>query len=194
MDETAVRRLSPPPTPSKKPWTIIHLFHVISVGYGGIFFIFLHSMIIITNSLYWVSQSVVNLAGGQQYRNTGRLGTPGPKYVSLQLFLSPSLRNVSYGCPPTVGSTSPCRRPLTVNLTMFFSQFPTVLKHTQTSLFCRDDYSQRSFAREEGEKKRRRCGGVQFLDALQIIKVSCCSPRHSLLPYCCSTLRHSLHL
>ena len=42
--------------------------------------------------------------------------------------------------------------------------------------------SQTKFCKRRKKKKKKRWGGVQSLDALQIIKVSCFSPTHSLLP------------
>lgn len=56
----------------------------------------------------------------------------------------------------------------------------------QTSLLCGARGS-RSFVRDG--KKEKRCGGVQCLGALQIIKVSCFSPIHSppLLLVSCET-------
>lgn len=65
------------------------------------------------------------------------------------------------------------------DLTLFLSYFGT-----QTHLFCRAHGSQ-SFTREgeeKGKKKKRGVGAKSFLDSLQIIKVSCFSLKHSLLP------------
>ena len=87
-------------------------------------------------------------------------------WFGMFVYSSPSPRNVSCGCPPTVGPTSPRRHPLAVSLMMFFSQFPTVLRHKQAHSAgpITDKVSQ-----EEGEKKEEKVRGRTVFG---------CSPDH----------------
>lgn len=104
------------------------------------------------------------------------LGTPEPKLVCLQRV---SLRNVPCGCPTTVGSSTHCEDALWLSAPSCFSADSLLFWSTNKSV-PRGGW-QPSFARDL--KERRKYGGVQFLEALQIIKVSCFNPRHVLLPY-----------
>lgn len=90
-------------------------------------FAFLCCIILIKNMSYCVSLLLISQITDTEIQKC--LGTPAPEHVCLQL--SPSPKNVSRGCPATVGATSPWRHPLAVSLIVFSSQFPTVLKHKQ---------------------------------------------------------------
>lgn len=148
-------------------------------------FAFLHY---IRNISYWVSCFTLIIEGHWQ-RNTENVWEPLGR--SMFVYSSCSPKNVSCGCPPTVVSTSPWTHHLTVSLMMFFSQFPLLFWDTNKSIL--QDWLQSKFRKRRGDGgrggrgRKKRCGGVQFLDALQIIKVSCFSPRHSPL----SLLQHT---
>lgn len=68
----------------------------------------------------------------------------------------------------------PPKTPICSKLGDVFSQFPTVPTHKQA-------HSEGLIAAKlsQEKKKKKRCGGVKFLDALQLIKVSCFSLRDS---------------
>lgn len=110
----------------------------------------------------------------------------GNPWATVCLFTALHLLGMSHvGVRPPRAPPLPLQKPSGCQLDDVFQPVP-YCSEAQTGLFCRAP-SQAKFRKTLGEKERqtegkKRCGGVQFLDALQIIKVSCFSPTHSPLP------------
>lgn len=100
----------------------------------------------------------------------------GAEHVCLQLWISKEcLAWVSTHLPP-LETPSGCQ------LDVF--QPDPYCSAAQTSLLCRLARGSWSFVRDGKTKQnKKRCGGVQCLGALQIIKISCFSPIHFPLSY-----------